>query len=158
MGALARVDVKVFRSGRNAAISTSAKTPMPNAKTSIPMQAGDSLKVSNACEMVQISTRLSWLFRWAWPSASENGATTTMDENKLLAGGVCNGKQIAKTHTATCAHSLCCDIRVISKVDFETFCSEQNTNSESTISAKAPFGPINFPVLLPGGTKQPPLR
>jgi hypothetical protein len=36
--------------------------------------------------MVQISTHLSRFFRWAWPSASENGATTTMDENKLLMG------------------------------------------------------------------------
>jgi hypothetical protein len=55
------------------------------------MQAGDSLRVSNACEMVQISTRLSRFFRWAWPPASENGAATTMDENKLLAGEFCNG-------------------------------------------------------------------
>jgi hypothetical protein len=50
------------------------------------MQAGDSLRVSNVCEMVQISTRLSRFFRLAWPPASENGAATTMDENKLLAG------------------------------------------------------------------------
>jgi hypothetical protein len=50
------------------------------------MQAGDSLRVSKACEMVQISTRLSRFFRWAWPPASENGAATTMDENKLLMG------------------------------------------------------------------------
>jgi hypothetical protein len=50
------------------------------------MQAGDSLRVSNACEMVQISTRLSRFFRWAWPPASENGAATTMDENKPLTG------------------------------------------------------------------------
>jgi hypothetical protein len=59
------------------------------------MQTGDSLRVSNACEMVQISTRLSRFFRWAWPPASENGAATTMDENKPLAGEVCNGVQVA---------------------------------------------------------------
>jgi hypothetical protein len=36
--------------------------------------------------MVQISTRLSRFFRLAWPPASENGAATTVDENKLLMG------------------------------------------------------------------------
>jgi hypothetical protein len=36
--------------------------------------------------MVQISTCLSRFFCLAWPPASENGAATTMDENKPLMG------------------------------------------------------------------------
>jgi hypothetical protein len=41
--------------------SDSRKNPYILAPTSVPVQAGDSLRVSNACEMVQISTRLSVL-------------------------------------------------------------------------------------------------
>jgi hypothetical protein len=105
------------------------------------MQAGDSLWVSNACEMVQISTRLSRFFRWAWPSASENGATTTMDENKPLMGGVCNGKQVAGkfySHAVICAHSLHCNVGIAVKIDFEAFLSGRSAYFKSTISARAP--------------------
>jgi hypothetical protein len=108
MGVFVGVDVEAFRPWQNAAIPISAKaTHISTFKTSIPMQAGDSLRVSNACEMVQIFPRLSRFFRWAWPPASENGAATTMDENKPLAGRFCNGKQVVDkilfAHRRICA-------------------------------------------------------